>query len=204
MGNMVPKSELDEDYGEELDRLQLDEIFASFYSPNQNQIDAELAEESYFDHSVRKVYYDGRGDGGTWKSTIQYCYLCYKGTRFKAVRIKFQCRGSVIESAWHQTPNHARQRLEENEEKLDYSLAKEYLSPKVPRLLAFVNKLGLTTHNPAYFYVERGDALNIVIKDLTKLLFVSVVYRRGSPTFDFDDYWEDGLQSNDEKILVID
>jgi hypothetical protein len=168
---------------------RLDAIFTAFYSSNESSIDKALATDDNYKYSATKDYYF-EYDKLIWRAEIRYNKFSFKGTDFKGVYIK------LINDGFIYTKQYLNDNLKYAHERHKisswYTLPANVISQSFQSILNFATKkIGLSTNKPAFFYSYADDRLDIQIKDFGKRLSLSITYEYGSPTHDFDDYWED-------------
>lgn len=186
---MIQQIESNPTFLQELVRIdRLDAIFIAFYSSNLSNIDLALETDDNYKYSVTKDYYF-EYDKLTWRAEIQYKYFSFKGSVFKGVDIKFINDGFIY------TKQYLKDNLKYPHERHKiaswYTLPIDVITQSFQSVLKFATNFGLSTNKPAFFYSYASDRLDIQIKDFGKRLSLSITYEYGSPTHDFDDYWED-------------
>jgi hypothetical protein len=169
----------------------LDAIFTAFYfsySNCQSFIDRVCervlaTDDKYPFSSVSyDVYFDF--EKLLWKGEIERNDFSFEGIKFKGVDIKLINDGFI----------YTHQDLDDNLTKCDigswHSLLADVISQSFPAVLEFAKRIGLSNKSP-FFYRFNAGRLDIHTKDFVNRLSLSVTYDHGSPTYDFDDYWED-------------
>ena len=171
---------------------RLDNIFGSLYDQHKDSIEKHRQTLDY-NLSITKDYYF-TFDNLTWKCDITY-QLCNANTKYGKVELT-SVDVKLVNDAFIYTKRYQESgnihQYERHKLKDWYMLDQKISSTKFPKIFDFVkNSIGITTTKPAFYYNYLGDRLDIQFKDMGKKLSFSVTFEYGSPTHDFDDYWED-------------